>query len=129
MNIQELQFLAREKIPVKIIVFNNHSLGMIRHFQEMYLGARFHETTEVGGYTAPDFAKVAEAYGIPSISIDQLDMTEQSEEMLISDGPALIEIKIFENTYVVPKLEFGKPNQDQEPLIDRDLYERLMNLN
>ena len=49
--------------------------------------------------------------------------------MLISDGPALIEIKIFENTYVVPKLEFGKPNQDQEPLIDRDLYERLMNLN
>jgi len=39
-----------------------------------------------------------------------------------------LEIIIDEDTYVVPKLQFGKPNQDQEPPIDRDLYKDIMNL-
>ena len=48
--------------------------------------------------------------------------------MLSGNEPTLTEILIKENTYVFPKLEFGKPNQDQEPLIDRDLYEKIMKM-
>lgn len=40
----------------------------------------------------------------------------------------MVEIKLIENTYVFPKLEYGKPNQDQEPLLDRGMYKKLMDL-
>ena len=125
MNIQELQFIIREKIPIKIVVLNNNALGMIRHFQEMYFDGRYYQTKPEGGYSAPSFAKIAEAYGIASKQI-----TEEGQIVGLFDNfePELIEVLINENTYVRPKLEFGKPNQDQEPLIDRDLYEYLMNL-
>ena len=43
-------------------------------------------------------------------------------------GPQFVEVKINEPTYVFPKLEFGKPNQDQEPLLDRKLYDHIMEL-
>ena len=49
-------------------------------------------------------------------------------DLFVSSEPELLEVVINEDTYVIPKLEFGKPNQDQEPLIDRNLYSRLMNL-
>lgn len=124
MNIQELQFVARECLPIKILVLNNNALGMIRHFQEMYFESRFVQTKPEGGYTAPDFRKVAKAYGINAEQID----VDDAGKIQWSDGAELIELIIRENTYVTPKLEFGKPNQDQEPLIDRELYHRIMNM-
>ena len=131
MNIQELQFIAREKLPIKIIVFNNNSLGMIRHFQEMYFKKLYFQTKPEGGYTAPDFKKVACAYGIESIQFDSKNIVNEIDvvkHFFETDCPSLLEIIIDEDTYVVPKLQFGKPNQDQEPPIDRDLYKDIMNL-
>lgn len=124
MNIQELQFIVREQLPIKIIVLNNNALGMIRHFQEMYFDSHYFQTKPEGGYTAPDFARIAKAYGIRSRSLE----ADEIEKLEWSDGPELLEVMIREDTYIIPKLEFGKPNQDQEPLIDRNLYERIMNM-
>lgn len=125
MNIQELQFIAREHLPIKIIVLNNGALGMIRHFQEMYFGGRYFQTKPEGGYTAPDFSRIAEAYGIRGRRVEADGTTGYAFR---DDGPELLEILINEDTYVFPKLEFGKPNQDQEPLIDRNLYEKIMDM-
>ena len=127
MNIQELQFIAREKLPVKVVVLNNNALGMIRHFQEMYFDGRYFQTKPEGGYSAPNFAKIAEAYGIKSrrIAVQSFDGIA---ELFEDDKPALVEILIDGDTYVTPKLEFGKPNQDQEPLLDRVLYNRIMGM-
>ena len=127
MNIQELQLIARENLPVKIIVLNNNALGMIRHFQEMYFESRYYQTKPEGGYTAPNFARVADAYGIRAVQIGPEEI-ESLGEMIGSDSPALAEIIIKEDTYVVPKLKFGNPNQDQDPLIDRGLYNRIMEM-
>lgn len=79
-----------------------------------------------GGYTAPDFVRIAEAYGIKGSRLNNVNEIEEIE----LDGlyPELFEIVIKEDTYVFPKLEFGKPNQDQEPLLDRALYNYLMEL-
>lgn len=44
------------------------------------------------------------------------------------EGPKMIEIRLEDVTYVFPKLEYGRPNQDQEPLLDRKLYDELMEL-
>lgn len=127
MHIQELQYLAREQLPVTIFVLNNSSLGMIRHFQEMYFDGRFFQTKPEGGYSSPSFDQIAKAYGIPGYSLHSEDLSDL-DKFLPIEGPVLIEIRMEQDTYVFPKLEFGKPNQDQEPLLDRVLYERIMAL-
>ena len=127
MNIQELQFVKRENLPITIILLNNKSLGMIRHFQEMYFDGKYYQTTLNGGYTTPDFSKIAEAYGIRHVKIETLEDADACRPIQ-PEGPLFIEVIINEDTYVFPKLEFGKPNQDQEPLLSRDTFERLMRL-
>lgn len=126
MNLQELQTIAREKLPVKIIVFNNSALGMIRHFQEMYFGGSYCQTVPQGGYTVPDFGKIAAAYGLRYHLVQS--EADIREELFSGSGPCLVEVAIHEDTYVFPKLEFGKPNQDQDPRMDRTLFDRLMAL-
>lgn len=126
MNIQEFQLLVREQIPIKVVVMNNTALGMIRHFQEMYFDSNYYFTVDKEGYSAPNFVQVAEAYGISARKIREID--EISEIEFDADKPELFDVMIRGNTYVFPKLEFGKPNQDQEPLLDRDLYNYLMEL-
>lgn len=126
MNIQELQFVACNQLPITMIVLNNEALGMIRHFQEMYFSGRYYYTIENGGYTVPDFCKVAAAYQIDTIRINRIEELDCVDWHKLR--PQLIEIMLDVNTVVSPKLEFGKPNQDQEPLLERNLYQYLMNL-
>lgn len=126
MNIQELQFIVREALPITIIIMNNRSLGMIRHFQEMYFDSNYFQTTCGGGYNTPDFSKLAGAYGLKySMIQSEADINKVNWKLEL---PQIVEVILDENTYVFPKLEFGKPNQDQEPLIDRTLFKKLMEL-
>jgi acetolactate synthase-1/2/3 large subunit len=126
MNIQELQFIARERLPIKVIILNNKALGMIRHFQEMYFDSNYYQTMENGGYSAPDFGKIAYAYGLPyyKVACDQPFVSE----LLYNEESAIIEVILDNYTYVFPKLSMNRPCQDQEPLIDRALYQYLMDL-
>lgn len=126
MNIQELQFIVREHLPITVILLNNAALGMIRHFQEMYFDCNYFQTMESGGYTVPDFEKIAVSYGLNYFKIDELE--DINELQLDFKNSNLVEISLKNPTYVYPKLEFGKPNQDQEPLLDRELYQYLMQL-
>lgn len=128
MNLQELQLIAREKLPIKIIIFNNNALGMIRHFQEMYFNGNYIQTTSNHGYLAPDFSKIAEAYGIRNYSVSTFDELLSIKDCIYDNQSVLINIKIDGNTYVFPKLAEGKPIYDQDPLIERDLLNELMNL-
>lgn len=126
MNIQELQFLAREQIPVTVIILNNKSLGMIRHFQEKYFEKVYYMTVAGKGYTVPDFSKLAKGYGLNYTKIE-----DEDDIMGVDwnyDLPQIVEVMLEDKTYVYPKLEYGKPNQDQEPLLDRKKYEYLMEL-
>ena len=58
-NIQELQTVVRNKLPIKIIIVNNKTHGMVRQFQDSYLGQRYQST--LWGYDAPDFLELAKA--------------------------------------------------------------------
>ena len=125
MNMQELQFLARERIPVKIILLNNASLGMIRHFQEMYFDKNYVQTKRTNGYTVPDFVSVAKAYRIPSCRITEPEGLKSALPYIQSAEPALIEIVLPDDTYVFPKLSVGRAIHDQDPLINRSLFDYL----
>lgn len=126
MNIQELQTISENKLPVKIIILNNNSLGMIRHFQEMYFDSNYEQTKKSTGYGHPDFIKVGLAYGIESLEINDVSELFQISKIIENDGPSIILVNLPDDTYVYPKLAMGRPIYDQEPLMDRDLLNDLL---
>ncbi|WP_069998735.1 thiamine pyrophosphate-binding protein [Cellulosilyticum sp. I15G10I2] len=120
MNIQELALIKRNRIPIKIIIMNNESLGMIRHFQEMYFEGRYCAT--VTDYEVPDFCKLANAYGIKSARLEKSNDFDTLEEILHNNEPMVIEIVLPKKTYVYPKLALNRPIEEQEPLLSREEF-------
>ena len=114
-NIQELQTVKRNQLPMKIVVINNHCLGMVRQFQESYFDSRFQST--IWGYSAPDFVKVAEAYGIPGRRIAHPAEVAEALRWLWADplAPVLLEVDIASTVNVYPKMAFGRPITEMEP--------------
>jgi acetolactate synthase I/II/III large subunit len=116
LNIQELQTLARNKMPVKVVVLDNGSHGMVRQFQESYLDGRYQST--VWGYSAPDFARVAAAYDIPSRAVSNpADLPAAIAEMWSTPGPYLLEVAIDAAANAYPKIAFGYPISEMEPFV------------
>jgi len=128
MNIQELQTIINYNMPIKIFVMNNKSLGMIRHFQEMYFDSNFVMTNSKKGYNVPDFTKIAKAYGLDSIKIKTIDDLNKLNDRVGNNKPLLSDILLSGMTYVYPKLVFGKPTHEQEPLLDKKILEKVMKL-
>jgi acetolactate synthase-1/2/3 large subunit len=116
LNIQELQTLARNHLPVKVVVLDNGSHGMVRQFQESYLDGRYQST--VWGYSAPDFAAVAEAYAIPAQRVeDPAEVESAIAAMWDHEGPYLLEIAIDLKANAYPKIAFGYPISEMEPFV------------
>lgn len=116
-NIQELQTVVRNKLPIKIVVLNNKTLGMIRQFQDSYFESRYQST--YWGYDVPDFAKVAMAYGIEAKTVEFAHETEEAIDWLWTEEnanmPQLLQIMIDPYTNTYPKIAFGKPITEMEP--------------
>jgi len=99
MNIQELQTIKHYGYPIVIFVMNNSSYGCIKDFQNDNLEGRYYGTNLVGDYSAPDFAKIAESYGIKSFKLSKISQSESIvEEALVSDVPVLVEVMLGEDT-------------------------------
>ncbi len=115
-NIQELQTIVRNSLPIKIIVMNNQSLGMIRQFQDSYFSGRYQST--YWGYTAPNFVALAEAYGIKAKSISSIHEIETGLSWLQHENqqPILLEVMINPRMNVYPKIAFGRPISEMEPI-------------
>lgn len=124
-NIQDLDTIVNHRLPVKIILLNNGCLGMVRQFQDMYFGGR--EQSTVIGYGCPDLVRIADAYGIPSLTISTLDGAgDLISKVLSSSGPALLEVKLAQTTCVNPKLVVNRPIEDMSPHLEREELARAM---
>lgn len=114
-NIQELQTVVRNHLPVKMVVVNNLCHGMVRQFQESYFDARYQST--LWGYSAPDFERVAAGYGIAARTVSDPVGLEAAVDWLWHDPlqPALLQVMVdtFANAY--PKIAFGRPITEMEP--------------
>jgi acetolactate synthase-1/2/3 large subunit len=114
-NIQELETVVRLGLPVKSVVLDNRSLGMVRQFQDELFEGR-HQST-VWGYGAPDFVGVAKAYGMSSRSISDESEVMDAVAWLMSDptAPALLHVRLSDDTRVCPKVTFGSSIYRMEP--------------
>lgn len=128
MNIQEMQFISREKLPIKIILINNESLGMIRHFQEMYFESNYAYTVKENGYKAPNFEGLMKSFDIDYLLIDDVNKMDLIKDAINSNKACFIDIQIGDKTYIFPKLAINKPIHDQDPLMDRNLFNKLSEL-
>ena len=127
MNIQELATVVRHKLPVKIFLLNNRGYSMVRQTQEQWFDSRYTATSVEGGLGFPDFGKVAAAYGLPVQDITQVsEIAARVETALRLDGPVFCSVEIDPANRVVPQVKYGRPNEDAEPLLDRDEFLRNM---
>jgi len=94
MNIQELQAIAFHKLPIKIIILNNESLGNTRFPAQKMFGNSTGNDVK-GGYGWPDFIKVAKAYGIEAMNIKNTsNFKPQIDKILRSKKPILVDVRI-----------------------------------
>jgi acetolactate synthase-1/2/3 large subunit len=114
-NIQELQTVARNRLPLKIVVVNNGCHGMVRQFQESYFEGRYQST--LWGYSAPDFALVAGAYGLEGRTVGCPSEVADGLEWLWRDAeqPALLQVMVDTMSNAYPKIAFGRAFTEMEP--------------
>ncbi|USN96122.1 MAG: biosynthetic-type acetolactate synthase large subunit [Candidatus Nomurabacteria bacterium] len=106
MTLYELATAALHKLPVKIFVMNNHYLGMVRQWQELFYDERLSGVDLEGN---PDFVKLAESYGVKAINIEQPDEVEAkvAEALAYNDGPVLINCEVAKTHNVYPMIPAG----------------------
>lgn len=109
MTNQELAILNIYKVPIKVVMLNNHSLGMVRQWQESFYEGR---TSESVFDILPDFQLMAQAYGIKNYKFDNPETLAQDLEVITEDVPMLIEVDISRKEQVLPMVPAGKSNHE-----------------
>ena len=117
MNLQELQTVKQYNLDIKVVIFNNQGLGMIKQFQDTYMAGRYAATDQGPG--RPDFRKIAEAFDFDYKLITNLDQIDAS---VLRPGRRIIEIRIHPGVQIEPKLEMGRPINDQSPLVSDEEF-------
>jgi acetolactate synthase-1/2/3 large subunit len=110
MNLQELATLGRYNLPVKIVLFDNRALGMVRQWQELFHNKRY---SEVDLSDNPDFVQVAESMRIPAIRVEfQKDIEWSIRRLLSEPGPVLAHVLIRQGENVWPIVGPGMSNSE-----------------
>ena len=122
MTNQELATCAINKIPIKVAVINNSSLGMVRQWQTLFYESRYSNThlntsvSDSGGEVVriPDFLKLAEAYGCVGLRCERPEDIDAviAEAMAINDRPVVIDFVVSRDSMVWPMVPAGVSNSD-----------------
>jgi len=120
MNIQELATINNNNLPIKIFVMNNHGYGIIKNTLVTWLESNYNASGPESGVPDPDFERIANAYGIVSCKINNHEeLPHKIKETLEHDGPILCNVQILSEQAMIPKLTYGNPIEDSEPLLSR----------
>ncbi|WP_313339168.1 biosynthetic-type acetolactate synthase large subunit [Sedimentibacter sp.] len=112
MNSQELVTVSRYKLPIKMVMLNNSSLGMVRQWQRMFSNARYSETDN---YEDVDYLMLARAYGINAYKAESMEeLTKILNECSNVNEPIFLECKIDNNCSVYPIVPPGRPIDEME---------------
>lgn len=138
MNMQELEVIKRLGLPIKLFVVDNSGYSMIYQSQNGNFKGHLTGCTKDNGLTLPQMNKIAEAFGIKSLTIEKVeDLTAGVKEAMEYDGPVVCIVKTDITQQILPKQvnymkEDGqmasRPLEDMGPLLDRDELARILNL-
>jgi len=110
MTVGELATLRNLAVPVKIVVINNHYLGMVRQWQNLFYDNRYSGVDLEGN---PDFVKLAQAYGIKGFRVTRSsDLRRVLQAALDYPGPALVDAEVEHHDNVFPMIPAGAPHRD-----------------
>lgn len=136
MNIQELQTIVTNKIPIKLFVLENESYLAIKTTQKSFFKGHFTGSNPASGVICPDLSKIAAAYGIPYLSISEngKPLTDVISKTLSTEGPVICEVHMHPEQTLFPKSasfmdkETGKmtsaPLEKMAPFVDDELFEQ-----
>ncbi len=123
-NIQELHTINKLKLPIKIFVLNNNGYGIIKQFQELYLGKRFEASGK--GVSNPNFEKISKAFNIKYNIIKNHNDFIKLDKIIKSKNAEFVEVILKPNQKIIPKLQFGNPIEDMSPLLPRkEFYQNM----
>ncbi len=135
MNIQELQTVVENRLPLIIFVLNNEGYLTIKLMQQNHFG-RYIGSDPSSGLSCPDIVKLAQAYGIGAERIgDQATLDRRLDEVLAQRGPYVCEILMPPEQALIPRVSslklpdgriISKPMEDLFPFLDRDEFEENM---
>jgi len=110
MTMSDLATLATHNLPVKIILMNNHYLGMVRQWQDMFYDERYSGVDLEGN---PDFVALAKAYGILGLNLKRAaDIPKVLQKALAHPGPVLVNAEVVHHEEVFPMVPPGKPLEE-----------------
>jgi acetolactate synthase-1/2/3 large subunit len=131
-NIQELETLARLKLPIKIFILNNNGYGSIRATQNRFFSGRLVCCDPSSGLTIPDTCKVAAAYGLKTAKItDQKNLLQEVKAVLETEGTVICEVMTDPNTQTLPRVAsevrpdgsiVSKPMEDLYPFLETEEF-------
>lgn len=105
MNIQELQTLKSNRLPLKIFVLENEGYLAIKTTQKAFFEGHFTGSNPSSGVVCPDMKCIAKAYGIPFVRINEegVSLTNAIQQTLVAEGPAICEIVMHPEQTLFPK--------------------------
>jgi acetolactate synthase-1/2/3 large subunit len=112
MTAQELATCAIEGLPIKVLIFNNGFLGMVRQWQELFYEERYSEVEL--GTAIPDYVKLAEAYGCVGLRCERAGEVDAvlDKALAVTGVPAVVDFRVHDREGVFPMVPAGRPNDD-----------------
>jgi acetolactate synthase-1/2/3 large subunit len=127
MNIQDLQTVKLNNLPIKTFIMNNHVYGIIKAYQDTNLEGRYEAAGPIG-YSPPDFVKIVNAYDISTETItNHSELEKKIKRVLNHKGPIVCDINMHEHYKYEPRI-FGwkTPIEDMYPYLPREEFRNNM---
>lgn len=130
MNIQEFATIKQNNLPIKVFVINNNGYLLIRHTQKTWMEGRYMGESPKSGLWCPDSGKIAKAYGIYSVSINNSSEVDRKIKQALSHpGPVICDVKSPQWQLIIPRISssrqadgtmVSRPYEDLFPFLSDD---------
>lgn len=125
--LSELATLVKYRLPIRVILFNNHCHGIQKQTLETWLNANYVGVDPDSGLAFPDFEKVGNAMGLKTVAIRKTsEMSAALSDIYASPGPVFCNVEINPDQKLYPVLKFGAPLESQLPAMAQGLIETEM---
>lgn len=115
----ELATIVRYRLPIRIVLFNNHSHGIQKQTLSTWLDGHYAGVDPASGLGLSDFPRVAEAMGLPVITISKSsEIAAKLKQAYASRGPLFLNVEINPDQKLYPVLKSGAPLENQMPLLE-----------